>query len=209
MGVTRRQHTSFYQITTGTRPRFWLAFLLGVLLLPAGCRQDMHDQPKYESLEASDFFDNRSASRHPPEGTVPRGHLQDDTLLFTGKIKGETAGVFPFQVTREVLKRGQERYNIFCSPCHDRAGTGRGIIVERGMKQPPSFHIVRLREAGPGHFFDVITNGYGVMYSYASRVPVRDRWSIAAYIRALQLSQNAGLGDVAESDLEKLEGATR
>jgi len=180
-----------------------------MLLVQSNCRQDMHDQPKYESLETSEFFEDGSASRLPPEGTVARGHLRDDELLYTGKENGEIAQVFPYPVTREMLTRGQQRYNIFCSPCHDRVGTGRGIIVQRGLKQPPSFHIVRLREAAPGHFFDVITNGYGVMYSYASRVPVHDRWAIIAYIRALQLSHNASFGDVSEADLEKIRETTR
>jgi hypothetical protein len=179
-------------------------FLAALLLLLMSCRQDMHDQPRYESMEASEFFQDGSASRRPPEGTVARGYLRTDELLYTGKISGEIANIYPYQITQELLVRGQQRYNIFCSPCHDRVGRGRGIIVERGMKQPPSFHIVRLREVGSGHFFDVITNGYGVMYSYASRIPVHDRWAIAAYIRALQLSQNASFGDVSEADLEKI-----
>jgi hypothetical protein len=200
---------SLSQITARKRHLFFVAFFSVLLLMQSNCRQDMHDQPKYESLEASDFFEDGSASRRPPEGTVARGHLQDDELLYTGKTNGEIAGVFPYQITRDILARGQERYNVFCSPCHDRVGSGRGIIVERGMKQPPSFHIVRLREAEPGHFFDVITNGYGVMYSYASRVPAHDRWAIVAYIRALQLSQSASLGDVSESDLERVKGAAK
>jgi len=184
-----------------------VAFLSALCLLQLSCRQDMHDQPKYESLEASDFFEDGSASRRPPEGTVARGHLRDDELLYTGKANGQLSAVFPYQISRDILERGRQRYDIFCSPCHDKVGSGRGIIVERGMKQPPSFHIVRLREAEPGHFYDVIANGYGVMYSYASSVPVHDRWAIAAYIRALQLSQNASFGDVKESDLKQIEGA--
>jgi len=183
------------------------AFLLALCLLQLGCRQDMHDQPKYESLEASDFFEDGSASRQPPEGTIARGHLREDDLLYTGKTNGELSAVFPYPISRDILERGRQRYDIFCSPCHDKVGSGKGIIVERGMKRPPSFHIVRLREAEPGHFYDVITNGYGVMYSYASRVPVHDRWAIVAYIRALQLSQNASFGDVKESDLKQIEGA--
>lgn len=183
------------------------AFLAALCLLQLSCRQDMHDQPKYESLEASDFFGDGSASRRPPEGTVARGHLRDDELLYTGKTNGQLSALFPYQISRDILERGRQRYDIFCSPCHDKVGNGKGIIVERGMKQPPSFHIVRLREAEPGHFYDVITNGFGVMYGYASRVPVHDRWAITAYIRALQLSQNAGLGDLKESDLKQIEGA--
>ena len=190
-----------------TRKKYPLIIAVGsVLLFLSNCRQDMHDQPRYESLEASDFFEDGSASRRPPEGTVARGQLRDDELLYTGKVSGEIASVFPFRITQDILARGQQRFNVFCSPCHDRVGRGRGIIVQRGMKQPPSFHITRLREAGPGYFFDVMTNGYGVMYSYASRIPVHDRWAIAAYISALQLSQNAGFDDVSKSDLERVEG---
>jgi hypothetical protein len=127
---------------------------------------------------------------------VARGQLKLDEHLHTGKINGELATAFPFPVTKVVLLRGQERFNIFCSPCHGRVGDGQGMIVQRGFRQPQSFHIQRLRESPPGYYFDVITNGFGAMYSYAARVPVEDRWAIAAYIRALQLSQNATWEDV-------------
>jgi len=167
----------------------------------------MHDQPRYESYEASDFFTDGMASRIPPEGTIPQGGLRQGELLYTGKVDGKDSELFPFPITENILVRGQNRYNIYCSPCHDKVGTGKGIIVRRGMKQPPSFHIARLREAPPGYFFDVMSNGFGVMFSYSSRVQPRDRWAIAAYIRALQLSQNASYGDVSEEDLEKLEEA--
>lgn len=176
-------------------------------LLVSGCRLDMHDQPKYETYEASDFFTDGQASRIPPEGTVARGQLGDDELLRTGKLDGSDSELLPFPVTRDLLERGRERYDVFCSPCHDRVGTGRGVIVRRGLKQPPSFHIVRLREAAPGYIFDVITNGYGVMYSYGSRIKPHDRWAIVAYIRALQLSQNASYGDVSEEDVAKVEAS--
>ncbi|GAB4237374.1 MAG: hypothetical protein Kow00109_11320 [Acidobacteriota bacterium] len=184
----------------------WGALLaLATWIGTSSCRLDMHDQPRYESYEASDFFEDGSAGRIPPRGTVAQGELFADELLYTGKLNGQDADVLPFPVTRELLDRGQERFNIFCSPCHDRAGTGHGIIVERGMKQPPSLHILRLREAPIGHFFDVITNGYGEMFSYASRIPPRDRWAIAAYIRALQLSQNAATDELTPADLRRLE----
>ncbi|UCF36051.1 MAG: cytochrome c [Acidobacteriota bacterium] len=182
-----------------------LIALGAVLSLFGGCRLDMHDQPKYESLEASSFFPDGSASRIPPEGTVAQGHLRDDELLYTGRLDGADSELFPFPVTRKVLDRGQERFDIYCSPCHDRVGTGHGVIVRRGMKQPPSFHIVRLKEAPPGYFYNVITNGFGVMFSYASRISPEDRWAIIAYIRALQLSQGASYGDVPQEDLAKLE----
>lgn len=189
--------------------RRWAAGLLfawGLLWL-SGCRMDMHDQPKYKSYRASALFADGKASRIPPEGTVAQGHLRDDELLFTGKMDGQDSVVFPFPVTRELLERGQERYDIYCSPCHDHVGTGQGIIVRRGMKQPPSFHITRLQEASPGYYFNVITNGYGVMFSYASRISPEDRWAIVAYIRALHLSQSVGEGDVAREDLLAAEAA--
>ncbi len=192
---------------TGKPSRKGLVFLAGLTLLFSSCRLDMHDQPKYESYEASEFFADGQASRIPPEGTIPQGGLRQGELLYTGKMDGGDSELFPFPITQDTLVRGQDRYNIYCSPCHDKVGTGRGIIVRRGMKQPPSFHIARLREAPPGYFFDVMTNGFGAMFSYSSRVQPRDRWAIAAYIRALQLSQNASYGDVSEEDLEKLEEA--
>ena len=170
--------------------------VLACCLLTPSCRQDMHDQPRYEPLERSSFFSDQRAARPAVEGTVARGQLNLDEHLYTGKINGELAAAFPFPVTKDVLLRGQERFNIFCSPFHGRVGDGQGMIVQRGFRQPQSFHIQRLRESPPGYFFDVITNGFGAMYSYATRVPVEDRWAITAYIRALQLSQNATWEDV-------------
>lgn len=172
------------------------AFAAIGLVLVASCRQDMHDQPRYEPLEASAFFaDGRSARPQVP-GTVARGELQLDEHLYTGKIDGELATTFPFEITREVLLRGRERYDIVCSVCHDRTGYGEGIVVKRGLKQPPSLHIERLRESPPGYFFDVMTNGFGSMYDLADRIGAEDRWAIVAYVRTLQFSQNAGLIDV-------------
>lgn len=169
----------------------------------------MQDQPKYIPLRDSGFFgDNRSA-RPVVEGTVARGHLREDDLLYRGKVDGAPAAAFPFPVTAEILERGRERYDIYCSPCHGGAGYGDGMIVRRGFRKPTSFHIDRLREAPPGHFFDVITNGFGAMYSYASRVKPRDRWAIAAYIRALQLSQNARIDDVPASERGQLQRGTQ
>lgn len=169
-------------------------------------RQAMYDQPKYEPMEASPFFrDGRSARAQVP-GTVARGQLREDAHFYTGKMaNGNPVAAFPFPVTRAVLERGRERYDIFCSPCHDRAGNGQGMVVQRGFRQPPSFHIDRLREAPAGHYYDVITAGYGAMYSYASRISPRDRWAIVAYIRALQLSQHATLEDVPEAVRKQLE----
>jgi mono/diheme cytochrome c family protein len=165
----------------------------------------MHDQPKYKPLAASAFFEDGRSARPLVEGTVARGHLRADAHLYTGRIGNDLATTFPFPVTRAVLERGRERYAIFCTPCHGALGDGEGMVVKRGLRHPPSFHIERLREAPAGHYFDVITNGFGAMASYASRVPVEDRWAIIAYIRALQLSQHATLADVPEDQRKQLE----
>ncbi len=173
---------------------------LGAVVLFAaaalGCRQDMFNQPKVRPLQASTFFADGRASRPLPEDTVARGDRRGNELLATGRIAGVVADAFPFPVTKEVLDRGQERFDIFCSPCHGRTGDGDGMIVQRGFKTPPSFHTDRLRQAPAGHFFDVMTNGFGVMYDYRSRVDAEDRWAIAAYIRALQLSRHATAADL-------------
>ena len=179
-----------------------------VLLAMPGCRQDMHDQPKYQPFKTSAFFKDGRAVRPRVPGTVARGRRDDDMLLMTGKSDTGLSEVFPAPVTRAVLDRGHERFDIYCSPCHDRAGTGRGMIVERGYKQPTSFHDDRLRGMPPGYFFDVMTNGFGVMPSYAAQVPVTDRWAIAAYLRALQLSQHAALADVPEAERTALLNGT-
>jgi hypothetical protein len=178
------------------------------LLLLTGCRVDMHIQPKYRPLAASNFFDDGRSARPVIPGTVARGHLRTDEQLYTGRTHGEVADTFPFSLTRADLERGRERYNIYCTPCHDYTGSGRGMIVQRGFPAPPSYHLDRLRNAPVGHFFDVITNGFGTMYSYASRVDAQDRWRIAAYIRALQLSQRATLNDVPEEERRQLEQGT-
>jgi hypothetical protein len=178
-----------------------------VVLAATGCRQDMHNQAKYEPLEGSRFFDDHRASRPLVPGTVARGHLDDDPAFFTGTVDGKMVDAFPLVVDRAVLERGHERYEIYCSPCHDYVGTGDGMIVQRGYKRPPSFHIERLREMQVGYFFQVISNGFGVMPSYAVQVPPRDRWAIVAYIRALQLSQHAALSDVPAAERERLEAA--
>jgi Cytochrome C oxidase, cbb3-type, subunit III len=169
--------------------------LLAVLTL-AGCRQDMHDQPRYKPLAESHFFDDMRSARAPVEGTVARGQLHEDTYFYTGKIGSNPGDFMPFPVTEDVLKRGQERFNIYCSPCHSQLGDGNGMIPQRGYRHPPSYHIERLEKAPLGYFFDVMTNGFGVMPSYAAQVPPRDRWCIVAYIRALQLSQNVKLSEL-------------
>ena len=169
------------------------------------CQQKMAEQPRYRPLAKSDFFDDQRASRPLVEGTVARGHLQADEYFYTGKTNGQPVDRFPFPITKDMLLRGQERYDIFCSPCHDRVGTGLGMIVRRGYRPPPSFHIDRLRSASVGYFFDVMTHGFGVMPDYAEQVPPADRWAIVAYIRALQLSQSAKFADVPERERQALE----
>lgn len=168
--------------------------MLATLL--AACRQDMHDQPRFEAFEENLFFANGSSDRPQVEGTVARGQLESDELLYHGTEDGKPAERFPFPVTREVLERGRERFDIHCAVCHDRSGHGRGPAVQRGFRSPPSFHDERLRQAPPGHFFDVITNGFGAMFDCADRVAPRDRWAIVAYIRALQESQNVPVGEL-------------
>jgi mono/diheme cytochrome c family protein len=170
----------------------------------AGCRQDMHDQPRVDGLQSSDFYPDGRAARAPVEGTVARGGLREDDLLYTGTVNGEPADRFPFPVDRALMDRGHERFDIFCSPCHDRLGTGRGMVVRRGFPEAASFHVDRLREAPAGYFFDVITRGFGRMPPYAAQIPVRDRWAIVAYVRALQLSQGATIDDVPEAERTRL-----
>ena len=165
----------------------------------SGCRQDMHDQPRYKPQARNDFFPDMRASRLPVDGTIARGHLQEDTYLYTGKVGANPGEAMPFPVTRDVLARGQERYNIFCAPCHSRVGDGKGMIPSRGFsKMPPSYHIERLEKAPAGYYFDVITNGFGIMQGYSAQIPAKDRWAIIAYIRALQLSQKASAKDLPE-----------
>ena len=167
------------------------------LALVVGCRQDMHDQPKYKPLAPSHFWDNGASARPLVESTVARGHLDDDVELYTGKTAGgKVVEALPLPLTSGLLKRGQQRFNIYCSPCHDRVGSGRGMVVQRGFKAPPSFHSDRLRQAPVGYFFDVMTNGFGAMLDYRAQVEPADRWAIVAYIRALQRSQQATLADV-------------
>lgn len=186
-----------------------LAALLPLTLLVAGCRQDMHDGPKVEPLEASAFFANDQGSRPLIEGTVARGELQEDDLLYRGLgPDGKPSAVFPFPVTSNVMARGQREFNVFCSPCHDRAGTGNGMVVQRGFKHPPSYTDPRLLDEPPGYFVNVMVNGFGQMSSYAAQVKPRDRWAIAAYIRALQLSQNGHLTDLPPAERARFQGGS-
>ena len=166
------------------------------LLLLTGCRYDMQNEPKSIPLRESMFFSNGSSARPLVQDTVARGTLQDDEAFYTGKVDGKEVDTLPFPLTKDVLDRGQQRFNIYCTPCHDLEGTGQGMIVRRGYKQPPSYHIDRLRQAPIGHFFDVMTNGFGAMPDYRAQVMPRDRWAIAAYIRALQVRRHATIDDV-------------
>ena len=175
-----------------TRSPVLVVFLVIVSALVVGCNQKMGLQPAYRPYTPSDLFADGTSARPIPGDTVARGHLQDDTLLFTGKdANGQDSLEFPFPITREVLDRGRDRFNIYCTPCHGLAGDGDGIVVQRGFNAPPSYHSDRLRQAPVGHFFDVVTHGFGAMPAYADQVPVTDRWAIIAYIRALQPSQHA------------------
>jgi mono/diheme cytochrome c family protein len=173
------------------------------------CRQDMHTQPRYQPLAASDFFADGRSARPLVAGTVARGHLRTDARFSTGYDNGVLITQFPFAITKQEILRGQERFNIYCSPCHGRLGDGEGMIVQRGFSHPPTYHSDRLRQAPVGHFFDVITNGFGAMHSYAARVQPRDRWAIIAYIRALQLSQTASSALVPADKRAELEGGSR
>lgn len=171
--------------------RFIRAAWLPLCLLLAACHVDMYDQPKYQPNQPSEFFADGRAMRPPPENTVAMGSFDPESALFTGRVDGELATELPMELTAELLERGQTRYNAYCSPCHGLAGDGNGVIAYRGGIQVPSFHSDRLRTVAIGYYFDVITNGVNRMYSYANRIPPEDRWAVAAYVRALQLSQNA------------------
>lgn len=179
--------------------------------LSGGCRRAMYDQPRYKPLAASAIFRDGASARPLEPGTIARGQLDEDELLHTGRLNGQLADQFPFPIDRPALERGRERFMISCSPCHGATGDGRGMIVQRGFPPPPPLYgkaassptgseptYADLRDAPVGHFFDVITHGHGTMYSYASRIGVDDRWKIAAYIRALQLSQHATVEQLRE-----------
>ena len=187
--------------------RSGVLFLAVVLCLSgAGCRRDMQDQPKMKPYRGTTFFADGLSGRPPVQGTIPRGFLRTDSEYYTGKKSGspvasaspqnstqnpfaDDTDTFPFPVTEDTVRRGRERYDIFCSVCHGMTGNGDGMVVRRGFRRAASFNDDRLRQAPVGHFFDAITNGWGAMPSYASQIPVQDRWAIVAYVRALQLSQ--------------------
>ena len=180
--------------------RRWLVFCalpaaLCALLL-AGCRQKMSNQPRYDPLEPSAFFEDGMSARPRIPGTVARGEMTDNPFFDTGKLNGQVADGFPMPVTLELIDRGHNRFDIYCAQCHGRVGDGNGMIPARGYRRPPSFHTETLRAATTGHLFDVMTNGFGAMPPYGKMIPPQDRWAIAAYIRALQLSQNATVAEV-------------
>lgn len=180
-----------------------VALALGAL---SACRQDMHDSPRFRPYRGSDLYTDGSSARPVVDGTVPRGHLNDDELMYTGRVNGALSATFPFKIERADLERGQQRFDIYCAPCHGRTGEGDGMVVQRGFRKAQDYHIDRLRNAPAGYFYDVITNGFGVMPDYKGQIPVADRWRIVAYIRALQLSHDAPASDVPADELAKLGG---
>ena len=172
---------------------------------PVHLNPNMDDQPIYKAQSESNFFANGSSMRLPVEGTIARGQLREDDAYYRGlNGRGDTIQTSPVPITAELLRRGRERYDIFCSPCHSRIGDGRGIVVAKGFQMAPTFHDKRIREAGDGYIFDVITNGIRNMPSYRHQIPVSDRWAIVAYFRALQRSQNATATDLSEQQLESM-----
>lgn len=185
--------------------RYALCAIL-LLLATTGCNDDMKNQARYEPLEKSSFYEDGRASRAPVEGTVPRGHLEENIALHKGKVDGKHVTNFPINIDEKTLKRGMERYNIYCALCHDAVGNGNGIIVQRGFTKPPSFHEERIVNAPVGYLFDIMTNGLGDMAGYSAEVNVQDRWAIAAYIKTLQLSQNADLKDAPKDKQKELLG---
>lgn len=184
----------------------WLVLLTVALFPLSGCSPNMSEQPKYNPLAPSDFFADGRSERPVVAGTVPHGAPRFGDPLYTGRANGEVVERMPLPLTRELLERGRERFDIYCSPCHGRTGSGEGMVVKRGFREPPSYNSERLREAPDGHFFEVITKGFGEMTSYADRVAPSDRWAITAYIRALQFSQSATLEDVPPNERRRMFG---
>ena len=191
-----------------SRPWRLLALALAASLALSACGRNMYDQPKAETYEASPFFADGTSARPLPEGTISRERGAIDPVYLTGMGDGGFVSELPIEVSEGLLRRGQERYDVFCSVCHNYNGDGNGMIVQKGFVQPASFHEQRLLDSPAGYYYNAITNGFGRMYSYASRIPVEDRWAIVAYVRALQLSQNATLDDVPAEILEELDAAT-
>lgn len=186
-----------------------IAMLAALVFLTVSCRQDMQDQPKYKPLGANRFFADGRDARPVPAGTIARDELNDTDAFHTGEANGAFLDAIPVTVDMKLLRRGEDRFNIYCSPCHGRTGDGNGMVAQRGVKIPANFHTERLREVPPGYLYQVITNGYGAMGDYKDQVPVNDRWAIVAYIRALQLSRDASVNEVPAEDRGELNGAQR
>lgn len=199
---TEVNHLVSVSLCRSIAPSLRLSVLIALVLVAVACRQDMQDQPKYKPLAASRFFSDGKSARQLVEGTVP---FQPGGQAISPAADESKATALPFALTPQALDRGQERFNIYCSPCHGRSGYGDGMVVQRGFLAPPSYHIDRLRQAPVGHFYDVTTNGFGAMPSYADKVAPQDRWAVAAYIRALQLSQHATINDAPPEDRAKLQ----
>lgn len=188
------------------RSPFHLVAVTLLIVAVSGCRRDMQDQPRYKPLRASRFFADSRSARPIPAGTVARDELNDLDVMHTGLANGVFTTQFPMPVTRQLMVRGQQRYNIYCTPCHGFLGDGNGMIAKRGFKWPADLHTDRLRNAPPGYLFQVVSNGYGAMPAYKSQIEPHDRWAILAYVRALQLSRNTPIADVpaeARTELEK------
>ncbi len=183
----------------------WICAVFCLALILTGCTMTMKDQPRVNPYEPAPFFGDQGSALPPVEDTVPYGMANTDEALYTGQVDGQYVEEYPFMITKEGLEYGRQRYDIYCAPCHGYAGNGDGMVVQRGFRQPPTFHQDRLREAPPGYFFYAITNGFGTMPSYANRIPVHDRWLIIAYIEALQLSQHAPVSELPQEDVAKLE----
>ena len=181
--------------------------LLGVVFATGCNRQDMRNQARYKPLAPSAFFDNGQASRPLIEHTIARGQLRLDTHLYEGRIDGEYAASFPMPLTQAILDRGQQRYGIYCTPCHDKVGTGNGMVVQRGFTHPTSYHDLTLRNKPAGYYFEVISKGFGRMQDYAAQINPEDRWAIVAYIRALQLSQGAEFAALPQVDQKAIKAS--
>ena len=192
-----------------SRARSRPGLLLLTALVVAGCRQDMHDTPRYEAYEKSDFFGDERSMRPQVAGTVARGQLREDAALYTGREGAALVAKNPVPVTPELLRRGRQRFDIYCSPCHGAAGRGDGLVVRRGFRAPSSFHVDRLRAQPDGYFFDVITNGFATMPDYAAQIPPADRWAIVGYVRALQLSQHAAFAALPAEVQERVRRGTQ
>lgn len=174
----------------------WLLFAASALLVLSGCRQDMHNQPKYVPYRSSEFFQDGLSERQQIVHTVARGELHEDDYLYTGKVGTKDGDRFPFPITQAIMERGRERYDIYCSPCHSRVGDGNGMIVKRGYRQAANFHDQKYASQTVGHYYDVISHGFGAMPDYGAQIEPPDRWAIAAYIRALQYARNGTRSDV-------------